>query len=309
MNTLPFIRQNLEAMAGRMDATLRWLAGAELDPEVVADRIVPNERWGRLDYRLEQGGTLFGGLHPDMLYREWAPVDDSHASATILVGANLGYGLNHVLTNTSDRHKVFVVEPDPAVLLACLGQSDYSPFMQVGKVEFLPPDREAIAQAVRRLDVRFLFGSIHLRLDLPSRQMSGEYALWGRICQEHLENASVEYATLRRRQDVMVGNELANFQRAMTEGGVERLQGMGKGLSAVILGAGPSLGEIGPGLAEAPGCALYATALQTLPVLQKMGIKPHFCMAIDYSESMRRLYDRLDMEWAAGIPPHLLHQN
>ncbi len=285
-----------------MDTTLRWLADAGLDPEAVIDKIVPNERWGRLDYRLEKGGTLFAGFHPDMVYRDWAPVDDSHASASVLVGVNLGYGLNHVLTNTSDRHKVIVVEPDPAMLLACLGQSDYSPFMKVGKVEFLPPDREALAQAVRGLDVRFLFGSIHLRLDLPSRQISGEYALWGRICQELLENATVEYATLRRKQDVMVGNELANFQRAMTEGGVERLQGMAKGLPAVILGAGPSLGEIGPELAEAPGCALYATALQTLPVLQEMGIKPHFCMAIDYSEGMRRLYDRLDTEWAADIP-------
>jgi len=41
-------------------------------------------------------------------------------SASIIVGTNLGYGLNHLLVNTPDTHKVLVIEPNPVLVLACL---------------------------------------------------------------------------------------------------------------------------------------------------------------------------------------------
>lgn len=71
---------------------------------------------------------------------------------------------------------------------------------------------------------------------------------------------------------------------------------------AVLLGAGPSLEKFAPALAEQPGHALYAGSLQVLPALQRWGLKPHFCMAIDCTKSLVKTYDRLDRNWAGEIP-------
>ena len=159
-----------------------------------------------------------------------------------------------------------------------------------------------IEDVIKNLDLQYFFGKIYLRDDFPSRQLGPEYAHWFQTFKAKLENYSVEMYTLRKKQDVMVSNELRNFGRAFHDGSLNRLKGAGRGLAAVVLGAGPSLAKFAPRLAENPGYALYATALQTLPSVREFGLKPHFCMAIDFNEGMKVVYDRLDMEWAADIP-------
>jgi hypothetical protein len=147
-----------------------------------------------------------------------------------------------------------------------------------------------------------LFGKVYLRSDLPSHQLGPEYAKWTETCLEFLEDLRVELHTVRLRQDTMIRNELSNFQRAMGEGSLMTLKGQGCGISAVILGAGPSLEQFAPLLAENPGRALYTTSLQALPGLRRHGLKPHICMAIECHESFVQVYDHLDMEWCRDIP-------
>ncbi|THB65223.1 MAG: DUF115 domain-containing protein [Desulfovibrio sp.] len=302
MDPSPFLMKNLQAMVAGESLTARWLSQAVDDPMRHLNRLVRNPA-GLLDYRLDSGKTLFGAAPPQAFYNKWdGGGEDAASGATVIVGANLGYGVNQVLQATPNSHKVLVLEPDPEMLLTCLGQTDYTPFFAINKLIFLPPQRDILEQAIRQADVQFLFGKIFLRLDGPSQQLGPQYAKWGRICKECLENFSIEMATLRRKQDTMVGNELHNFQRAVQEGSLMSLEGKAKGVSAVILGAGPSLEDFAEDIAEDPGHTLLTTALQTLPALHRHGITPHFCMAIDYSPSMRRVFDRLDREWAANIP-------
>lgn len=305
MNKLPFLTQNLEALAAVKNPAAIWMAKQRPDEQAVARNIVTN-RWKLLDWHLGEGKGLMEGFPAAMLYQGWKAEDEKAAGgASIIVGCNLGYGVNHVLVNSPPTHKILVVEPDPALLLACLGQSDFSPFIKAGKLLFLPPDRTAITLAIQKLDLHYLFGSIHLRADLPSRQLGPQYAQWARFCQETLENLSVELSTLRMRQDTMVRNELQNYRASLRHGSVTKLANTAKGLTAVILGAGPSLETFGPELAAKPGYALYASALQTLPSLRRIGLKPHLLMAIDYSKGMLRLYNNLspeDMDWIKDVP-------
>jgi len=60
---------------------------------------------------------------------------------------------------------------------------------------------------------------------------------------------------------------------------------------------------VGPQLAARPGHALYASALQTLPALERVGLKPDICLAIDFRRDMMRLYDGMqDVSWMEDIP-------
>lgn len=301
MELYEFLGKNLSFLAADGHPMAGWLAKHDSELTSLGDDIFFN-KWGVMDLPLKGGGSLFSAMPPAAFYREWVRLEKAETSATVVVGVNLGYGLNTLLENTPDSHKIIVIEPDAAKLGVCLGMSDYTPFFENKKLFFVPPDREIFFDVMQRLDLQIFFGSIFLRVDTPSQQIGPEYAHWGRVFREMLEDFTVEMSTLRRRQDDMVGNEIGNYERAFEDGSVSRLEGAAKGLGAVILGAGPSLAEFAPGLAECATHALYATGLQTMPALQNLGLKPHLCMALDYSRGMLRVFDRLDPDWASDTP-------
>ena len=297
-----YLNDNIKVLVEAKAPVASWLAHLGTDPTQVYERVFRNGA-GLLDWRMDDGNGLFEKLPPPILYGDWRPKDKAEGGATVIVGAGLGYGINHVLTGTPDSHKILVVEPRPEVLLACLGQTDYRPFLKSGRLAFLPPDPTVVEKAVAGLDVSFLFARINLRSDLACKQMGAIYAQVSNMVKAKLENLSVELSTLRHKQEVMVGNELRNYSRAMDGGSLERVKGMARGLTAVILGAGPSLAEFAPQLAEFREQAFYVTALQTLPALERLGIKPDLCLAIDFNPEMANSLKNLqNQEFAADIP-------
>lgn len=301
MTAYPFLKDNIETLKTCIPPFYNWLSSQDIDENKLKERLFKN-RWDILDWKMDDGNGIFEAILPNMVYNQWKPGDKAHSSATFIIGCNIGYGLNHVLVNTPDTHKVIVVEPNPTMIISCLGQSNFTEFIKIGKLHFAIPDPEYIALIIRKLDLQFIHGRILLRSDMPSQQIGPEYARLSNMVQHKLESFSVEMNTLRLKQDIMVGNELDNFARSLKDGDISPLKGAAKGLGTVILGAGPSLQKFGPELAKNPGYALYTTALQSMPSVQRVGIKPHFCLAIDFNDSMLKVFDNLDVEWAKDIP-------
>lgn len=301
MTAYPFLKDNIEYLQAQGHPVYQWLSTRPFGEEALLNNLFINE-YGIHDWRMEGGKGMFEALPPTGLYSSWLSGDKPETSATFIVGCNLGYGVNHVLKGTPDSHKVMLVEPRPEMLLACLGQTDYRPFFEAKKFHLLIPDEKYIHEVVRNLDLQFVYGQIHLKGDIPSQQLGPEYARWTTWLRNKLENFSLELSTLRFRQDVMVGNEIRNFRRAMAEGSIRGLEGRAAGLGGVILGAGPSLEDSASRLRDNPGHALVACALQTVPTLQALGIKPHFCVAIDYDKSMLNLFARLDPDFVSDVP-------
>jgi len=297
----PFLKDNIEALETYNPPFYAWLSSQDIDEEKLKESLFTN-KFQILDWKMDNGIGLFETVPPNAIYNSWTTTEKPETSATFIVGCNVGYGLNHVLMNTPDSHKVIVSDPNPEMILACLGQTDYRPFMKAGKLHFCPIDENSLMSIIKDLDLQFVYGRIYLRQDMASQQIGPEYARWSTVIRKRLESFTAEMTTLRLKQDVMVGNELDNFSRILKDGSISPLKGAGRGMGAVILGAGPSLAEFGPELAKNPGQAIFTTSLQGLPAVQKTGIKPHFCIGIDYNASMGRVYDQLDREWAKDIP-------
>lgn len=301
MTAYPFLQTNIEYLQRIGHPVYQWLSTQDFKQEALLKNIFING-FGIHDWRMENGKGMFETLPPQGLYGSWLDSDNPGTSATFIVGSNLGYGVNHVLQNTPDTHKVMLLEPRPEMLLACLGQTDYRPFFENKKFHLLIPSEDYIYEVIKNLDLQFIYGQLHLKGDLPSQQLGSEYARWATIIRNKMENFSLELSTLRFRQDVMVGNEINNFRKAMKDGSLKSLEGAATGTGAMILGAGPSLERFAPQLKENKSNVLHVSALQTLPVLQQFGIKPHFCVAIDYDTSLLNLFERLDPDFASDIP-------
>ena len=297
-----FLEANLDTLQRLNSPIPGWLADAG-DLYTKTDRSMIKNRWGLLDWRLPSGEGLFEGMHPAMCYRDWIPQKKPATSATIIIGCNLGYGLNQVLMNSPDSHRVLLMEPRPEMMAACLTQTDYGPFLKMKKLVLLTPDLDLFHQTVfQQLPLQYEFGNIDFRSDLPSRQLGAEYADMSKRCKGVLEDFSIEMNTFRVHHETMIRNELTNFPRVLQDGSLMHLKNQGKGLTAVMLSAGPSLERFAPVLAEHPGEALYVSAFQTLPALQGAGMKPHVSMVIDFTQSMMGVLDRIDRSWARDIP-------
>jgi hypothetical protein len=291
--------KNFDILKKNRSPIIGWLAEQPFDLKI---RLVEN-RWGTLDWPLPSGKALFDAMPPNTFYESWVPEEKPESSATIIVGCNLGYGVNHVLANTPDSHKVVVMEPRPEMLVSCLSQTDYSQVLDCQRLMFLPPDETAVRQVIfRQLGLYHEFGRIYLRTDIPSRQLGMAYDRWGQFCKEVLLDFRIELNTLRECQDTMVRNELDNFHRAMKSGSISCLENKAQGACAIMMGAGPSLAKFAPLIAENTVDAIYASAFQTLPAIQLFGMKPHFCLAIDHTEVLEKTYDRLDSQWTEDLP-------
>lgn len=301
MKFYPFLSANLETLKKENPSAYQWIHSQGPGIQASGDSIFLNRK-GVPDWRLPSGEGLFQAISPRSAYRSWVPPDPSRMGVTLIIGCNMGHGLNHLLPKIPPGHQVLVLEPRPEMLLACLGRTDYRPFLHTRKLIFIPPVKAHLLRVISQMILPCIFGKIVMRSDIPSLQLGPEYAIWAGQCREALEDLRLRVTTMRRSQDEMMAHELHNFERAGREGSLMGLRGKGQGVSAIILGAGPSLEQFAGDLARNRRRALYATSLQALPTLRKYGLKPHFCMAIDYSQTLIKVYQGLDMDWAKEIP-------
>ena len=121
--TRSFLEANRAGLKAIDAPVFHWLA-ASGDRCAKTDESMITNRWGLADWRLPSGKGLFQAVPPSVCYRDWAPKEQAATSATIIVGTNLGYGLNHVLSHTPNPHRVFVLEPRPEMMTVCLTQTD-----------------------------------------------------------------------------------------------------------------------------------------------------------------------------------------
>ena len=111
MTMYPYLKDNITALEKANPALYRWLSGSTFDEQSLKTNVFVN-KWGIIDWRLESGQGLFEAMPPGALYRDWVTLEKPELSASIVVGSNLGYGLNHLLINTPDSHKILVLEPN-----------------------------------------------------------------------------------------------------------------------------------------------------------------------------------------------------
>ena len=302
MASQSLLQSNLDTLKRLNRPLADWLSSQSVNLHKIEKRLMRN-RWGLLDWSLPAGKGMFEAIHPKNIYQNWAVKKEDKPAATIIVGCNLGFGLTYLLANTPASDKLLVIEPNPEMVMVCLSQTDYRPFLEAQRLFFLPPDATAISDTVfNQLDLYFEFGQIQMRVDIPSQQLGPEYAQWFQSCKEILDDFRLDMNTIRGQQDTLIRNELDNFNRAIQDGSLNLLKNQAKGLTAVQLGAGPSLEQFAPIITKDPGSALLIAAFQSLPALQKYHLKPHLCMLIDPTPVMKNIYERVNLNWIKDIP-------
>jgi hypothetical protein len=301
MDVFSHLESNLAALERVCPDFHAWFREREQNWFDWGEKVFSN-RQGWLDLWFSAKSSLLGIMPPGNFYAAWNPEMKGVKGASIICGCNLGYSLNALLGRTEAGHTVAVTDPHPEMLALCLGITDYRDRLLQGRLLFFPPQKSAQEKVLSGMDMQFYHGAVYFWADVPSMQIGPEYERLNIQCRDVLQKYKVQTGTLRRRQDTVVGNELDNYARAFRDGVLGRVNGTLSGRSAVVLGAGPSLEKFGPELAANRDRAVYAAGLQTLPALYRLGIKPHLCMAIDYTTALLKPFEKVDDNWLRDIP-------
>ena len=227
---------------------------------------------------------------------------DKNTKLYIIIGSNLGYGISALLANTDSLSKVVVIEPNPQILKACLSLNDYTKYINIKRLFFLPPDRHIISKFFDTLTPYIRYSKIKIHIDVPSSKLNGTYLKLKDLVKSIIEQKILYINTSINMQEIFVKNELLNFNRVFKDRGLFPLKKDYRNLIGVIIGAGPSLDSKLPLLMEFKNKALFVTAFQTLPALFKFKFQPHIAMAIDPSKILMQVYEKVDMDYLKSIP-------
>ncbi len=124
--------------------------------------------------------------------------------------------------------------------------------------------------------------SIHIAISQATR--SQEPALWIQGVQEALYKESFQASYALREivfSSKILENYLGNGKNATASFSMEALRGKGKGVPAIICGAGPSLDAAIPALKKVQDQAFIFAAGSAITALSVANVEPHFLVAID----------------------------
>ncbi|MBW2130436.1 MAG: motility associated factor glycosyltransferase family protein [Deltaproteobacteria bacterium] len=297
MVEMSFLGKNLEALKRFNPHVREWLDKNSEKAVEVRAKISKNKN-GITDISVGPGFLMENfSLNS---YQIW--LRDRDVKVYIVIGTNLGYGLNLILEKADPSTKVLVLEPSAEILFACLGLTDYSPFIKQNRLAFLHPDINFLNKFLSQLELYIFHSKIKILVDIPSSTIGPEYEHWGKRIKEILADMKLNVTTTKKIQEEVVKNEMENFSSAFSDGSLLPLKCDSMDLQAIILGAGPSLEHYIGLLKEFEDSALFLTSFQTLPALEGFGFTPSLSMLIDYSKNLIDIYKRVDSERLKNIP-------
>lgn len=255
---------------------------------------------GELDDLLRPAGAGMGGLCADDMQvcadvQAWlqAPREGGQPQFMVVMGC-LTMAEFMALTRRLQRHdRILMLETDPKAVLH---------FIQVNLVEpWLRDQRIGLAAGRRAETVKQQFFSLYQ----PKRDPQIVFMDTGRTAPEarafHLETLReireeirldvFNAGTLVCRGPLWQFNTLKNLPLLVSHPGIRALEGLFRGRSALVVGAGPSLNEALPLIREqADRFVVIATGTALRP-LRACGIRPDLVVAVDGSHLIRPQFE------------------
>ena len=242
-----------------------------LDPSRV--RAIPDDRAGiRLELRTGDG--------------DWLRLDDLSTTTfpqqLFVIGPALGTVMD-AIERAGAPTRVVALEPDPGVAVLMLSRRDWTSWFDSGRLRLLTgPDYRGAVTCSRHVNVSD--PPLVLEHPLLAEHRAADLAAARAVATQMIAEAGKNQEARRRFAGRYLLQTLANLPVIAREGDAGVLDGRFSGCPAVVLGAGPSLDENLPALAELQDRAVIVAADTALRPLVKGGVRPHILVGVDPGE-------------------------
>lgn len=277
--------RNIDALRKRDPQTAHWIDQAEADGGY---RLVRNGGpLPNLAVRGRQGAWM--RLYPEgnlrvLIRNKVKGQDFIQQDFSCLIGFGLGYLALAIAEKMEPGHKVMVMEPDGGILKTAFRLIDFSPLIEAGHMMFVRPKKECIQSAILNMHKKFLAGKMRIVTETPSRE---DAPLYAEIRDEvkrvaDLKIISVDTGAFIR--EYFLKNMVGNIPALLHSAPVKNLEGIFRGVPAVLVSNGPSLKKNIDLLEKVKGRAVTIAVAQALRPLLAYGFEPDLITSLDPAE-------------------------
>lgn len=220
-----------------------------------------------------------------------------HSEHVLIIGCGLGYYLEQ-LVNQSTAAFIYVYEPDPRIFKAWMKTRDARIVLANHRIRVFAMGENELLQT--RLAMRIsecaknkltiVYPPIYSRL-FPSL-VGGMH----RSIKEMLYAQAINQITLSAFQEEWITNILYNLPYVVINTSASRIKEMDKGMTAIVVGSGPSLEQDIHYLRQLKDTCFIIAAGSSIQALQHAGISPHLVVSIDGGIPNFRVFQKVNTE-------------
>lgn len=197
----------------------------------------------------------------------------------ILFGLGFGYHLERLMGRMAPHAAVVVVEKDREIFRSLLERRDLSGILNDRRTRILiDPDEESLSRALKGKSSR----SVSFITHRGSYQAYPEYySDMLEMARSHLSTKDVNIATLAKFEKIWGSNIARNIGNFFKSPGANIFYDRFRGMPAIVVSAGPTLTRSLDFIRRNRDRALIIAVDTAMKILNRNGIEPHFCLAVD----------------------------
>ena len=212
-------------------------------------------------------------------------LNDPDVTHIVTLGLGLGYLLAELIRCKEDKTKVFVLEPDMAILYECLRFLDLSQMIEDEKVVFILQSDgvlagEELASLIQITDSTFKgwrFVSVFNSFRLYPEYSKQVIHIFG----SKITSQKLNMNTVQKHGEIFLKHSLTNLTQLNKESFLSSYENLFEGQTCIIVSAGPSLTKQLPMLKVLQHHVVLMAVGQTIKTLHSEGIHPHFVTGVD----------------------------
>lgn len=230
--------------------------------------------------------------------RKWAlslnkdQVDSEHL---LIIGCGLGYYLEQLI-EYSTASNIYVYEPDTQIFNAWLQVRDTREVLLNSRIRlFVVGEHDLLQTQLTRQIAVYAKESFYIAVPPTYNKLFQPTIsnIFNKM-KESLYAQLSNQATHIKFQEEWITNILYNLPYTMISTPVSKLQEVGKGMTAIIVGSGPSLQHDIQFLLELKSSCLIIAAGSSIQALEHFGIFPHLVVSIDGGIPNLRVFENVD---------------
>lgn len=212
----------------------------------------------------------------ERLIAETSP--DKH-DILIVFGFGFGYHVAELLKKTPEERPVLVIETNPLIVKKAMESLDLTAIFSDERFSILlNPSDDDISLLLKGKSTK----SVGFITHRGSYQTDPEkYSNLIELSRSYFSTKEVNIATLAKFEKVWTANISRNIRMMAQSPGANSFYGKFKGVPAIVVAAGPSLGKSIEFIKQNKNRAVIIAVDTAYKILQKNGIDPHFCIAVD----------------------------
>ncbi len=294
-NKIGFLEKNLEVLRQKVPETAKWLESAP-DPGW-AEMISSFNGEPNLRIRLGASQSIAYDLEDPLSVptNKVQSIDPFKQNMTLILGMGLGYIPQAVLNKQTFEkgHRIVVIEPNPGIIRLALEVHDFSEHLESHTLILAGQGFPELSQILIAHEPFVARGDIQMVVEDYTESRPDDYLPLAEHARRVLNQLKSNQATVSEKGSEIAFNEIIGLPFTVRARGIRDLHNMFRGVPAILVSTGPSLGKNIHLLKKAQDRAVIIATAQAFRSLLAYGVKPDFICTIDFGANNRTHLDGL----------------